>query len=125
MKDTQSIQGKFIALATEWGAAFSSGDSRSANRHNSAITKLVRQFKNDSVNTKAILVPLLDHAEPAVRLQASVHALDQGIAVEKAEAVLKGIEERRNMGLLPMMARINLIKWNENKSGKMNDEPAG
>lgn len=115
MKDIQELQNKLIELATSWGEAFTTGDHRKANKQNSAITKVAQKFKKDKNIGEAVLTPLLAHPNPAVRLLASVHALDQNIQVQEAEAVLTNIAADSNIRLIPLMAQINLSNWNKKK----------
>jgi hypothetical protein len=119
MKDaTQELRDKLVELAIAWGGAFTIGDHRTANRCNSAITKIAKQFQKDRELGESILVPLFVHPNPAVRLFASIHALDQNIQVGEAETILTEIAEDPNIRLIPVMAQINLSNWIKKKVGK-------
>lgn len=124
MKNSQDMQMELIKLAISWGDAFTNGDYRAANRQNSRIAKIAKRFHQDKVFGETVLIPLFVHANPSVRLMASVYALDLEIHTQEAEAVLSSIAESPNIRLIPMMAKINLSNWNKKKTAKK-DEPAG
>jgi hypothetical protein len=125
MKNLQKIRDQFVELAIEWGDAFTTGDHRTANRRNSAVTKIANKFKDDENLGTAILVPLFTHPNPSVRLFASIHALDQNIEIGRAESILTQMAADSSIRLLPLMAEINLSNWHKKKNTDQKDEPAG
>jgi hypothetical protein len=124
MKDVQELQNELIDLAVSWAEAFVTGDHQKANKQNSAITRVAKKFKKNKNIGEAVLTPLLAYPNPAVRLLASVHALDQNIQVQEAEVVLTSIATDSNIRLISLMAQINLSNWNKKKKAKQKDEPA-
>jgi hypothetical protein len=118
MNTTQNLQKEIEEQAISWGDALKIGDHRTANRNNSAITKIARRFKKDKNIGEIILVPLLKHANPSVRLMASVHALDLEIHIQEAEDVLKQVASDPNIHVVQLMAQINLQKWDKKKNTK-------
>lgn len=123
MKEVQELRDRLIELAIAWGDAFTIGDHRTANRHNSSITRLAKKFKKDPKLGEAILAPMLSHSDPSVRLFASIHALDQNIRLEEAESVLEQIAKNPNIRLIPLMAQINLSNWNKKKNTNRKGKP--
>jgi hypothetical protein len=115
MKNLQEIQKELIDRAISWGEAFSNGDYRNANKQNSRIVKIARKFQDDKAYSETVLIPLLAHSNPSVRLMASVYALEFGINTREAESILTTIAEDPNLRLIPMMARINLSNWKKRK----------
>lgn len=115
MGNIQSIQKDFEESASLWGEALKVGDHRTANRQNSAVTKIAKKFKQDKNLGESVLMPLLKHPVPSVRLLASVHALDLEIHEREAEDVLAQLASNPNIHVVQLMARINLQKWNEKK----------
>jgi hypothetical protein len=111
MTTIQEIQKEIEAQAISWGEAIVIGDHRTANRKNSAITKIAKMFKKDRNLGELILVPLLKHINPSVRLMASVHALDLGIDAQEAQDVLAQVAGDPNIHVVQLMAKINLQKW--------------
>jgi hypothetical protein len=63
-----------------------------------------------------VLVPLLEDADPSVRLMASVHALDLGIRRQQAEQVLSEIASNPDIHVIRLMAQINLADWRKRAS---------
>ncbi len=126
MATIQSIQTDIEALATSWGEALKIGDRRTANRLNSAITRIANKFKRDRSLGEAVLTPLLKHPVPSVRLFASIHSLDLEINIQEAEDVLARVASDPNIHVVQLMAQINLQKRNEKKRNTTNqkDEPA-
>ncbi len=124
MKNTQEMQKELIELSISWGDAFTNGDHRTANKQNNRIAKIIMRFSKDKIYSEAVLIPLLTHAYPSVRLLASVYALELEIHTQQAEIVLTNIAEDPNIRLIPMMAKINLSNWNKKKNKKQEDEPA-
>jgi hypothetical protein len=118
MEEVQEIRDRLIGLAIAWGDAFTIGDHRTANRHNSAITKLAKKIKKNRKLGEEILVPMFSHTNPSVRLFASIHALDQNIRLQEAESVLAQIAKDPNIRLIPLMAQINLSNWNKKKKSQ-------
>lgn len=123
----QSLQKDIGELAASWGEALKVGDHRTANRQNSAVTKIAKKLKKDKSLGEAVLVPLFRHPNPSVRLLASVHALDLEIHTQEAEEVLAQVANDPNIHVVQLMAQINLQKWNKKKRSSINqkDEPAG
>jgi hypothetical protein len=119
MKTPQQIQEELIERATSWGDALSRGDSRLANKQNSKIAKIARKLQEDKILYETVLIPLLAHSNPSIRLMASVYALDLEIHTDEAESVLTAIVEDPKSGLIRMMAHINLSNWNKKKSAKL------
>lgn len=122
MKEVLEFQNRLTELAIAWGDAFTIGDHQTANRHNSAITRLAKKFKKNQKLGEAILAPLLSHSNPSVRLFASIHALDQYILLQEAETVLTQIAKDPNIRLIPLMAHINLSNWEKKKNANQKDE---
>ena len=73
-------------------------------------------MKNEEQLGEQVLVPLLQHSNPAVRLLASVHALDQGVHVEEAENTLVSLANDPNIHVVQLMAQINLAQWSKKKA---------
>lgn len=122
MKSVQDFQKEIEELAISWGEALKTGDHRTANRQNSAITRIAKKFKKDKNLGELVLVPLLQHANPSVRLLASVHALDQGIHIQGAESTLINIASNPNIHVIQLMAQINLSQWNKKKAALPNQK---
>jgi hypothetical protein len=118
MKTMQKLQKEIEDYAISWGDALKMGDHRTANRKNSAINKIAQKFGKDKNLGENILVPLLNHPDPSVRLMASVHALNMEIHQNEAEVVLTQIAGDSNIHVIQLMAQINLQKWNEKKNSK-------
>jgi Domain of unknown function (DUF2019) len=122
MKNPQEIQKELIELAISWGESFSSGDYRNANKQNSKIAKIAGELQKDRILYETMLIPLLAHSNPSVRLMASVYALELEIHTDEAESVLTSIIEDPKNRLIRMMARINLSNWQKKKESKMKGE---
>ena len=124
MSDIKNIQRDIEELATSWGEALVIGNHRMANKKNSAVTKIAKEFKKDKKLGESILVPLFQHPNASVRLLASVHALDQGIHIEEAEDTLINLAKDQNIHVIQLMAQINLAQWDKKKTvSKSKDEP--
>jgi ribonuclease HI len=115
MDTIQNIQRKIEEQAISWGEALKIGDHRTANRKNSEITKIAKIIRKDRNLGEMILVPLLKHTNPSVRLLASVHALDLDIHIKEAEGTLTQIAGDTNNHVIQLMAQINLQKWKKNR----------
>jgi hypothetical protein len=125
MMATENLRQDIEELAVSWGEALKIGNHRVANKKNSAITKIAKEFKKDKEIGELVLVPLLKHRNPSVRLQASVHALDQSIQIEEAEDTLINLANDLNIHVIQLMAQINLEQWNKKKiTSKSKDKPA-
>ena len=72
MMATENLRQDIEELAVSWGEALKIGNHRVANKKNSAITKIAKEFKKDKEIGELVLVPLLKHRNASVRLQASV-----------------------------------------------------
>jgi hypothetical protein len=116
MKSVQDFQKDIEELAISWGEALKIGDYRTANKQNSTITRIAKKFRKDKNLGESILVPLLQHTNPSVRLLASVHVLDQGIHIQEAESTLINIASDPNIHVINLMAQINLSQWNKKKA---------
>jgi hypothetical protein len=124
MESPQEIQNELVEMAIAWGEAFSNGDYKVANRQNSKIAKRAKKlYHEDAVKCKNVLLPLLVHSNPSVRLMASVYALEFGFDIQEAELVLTNIATDPNIRLIPVMAHINLSNWNKKKNANKKDEP--
>jgi len=119
MKSAQDFQRDIEELAIFWGEALKNGDHRTANRQNNAITRIAKKFMKDQKLGETILVPLLKHPDPSVRLFASIHALDQGIHVQEAESALAKVASDPNIHVIQLMAQINLTEWNKRKNAQL------
>jgi hypothetical protein len=111
MNAIQNLQKEIEEQAISWGDAIIIGDHRTANRKNSAITKIAKRFRKDRSLGEVILVPLLKNTNPSVRLMASIHALDLEIHIKEAEDVLTQVASDPNIHVVQLMAQINLQKW--------------
>jgi hypothetical protein len=118
MKTLEDTRAEIIEMASLWGTAFSTGDSRTANRLNRKIGQIIERYQEDRAQSESLLVPCLAHANPSVRLMASVWALEFGIHTQEAETILTRIKNDRTVGLVRTMAEINLSQWNDKKAGK-------
>jgi len=114
----QNLQKEIEEHAILWGNALIIGDHKTANKHNSAITKIVRRFKKDRNLGEAILLSLLKSPNSSVVLLASVHSLDLEIHIQEAENKLKQVAGNPNIHVVQLMAQINLQKWDEKKCNK-------
>jgi hypothetical protein len=125
MSDIQKLQKNIEELAVSWGEALKIGDHRNANKQNSAITKIAKRFRKDKKLGEAVLVPLLGHLNPSVRLMASVQALDQEIQIRESEDILIKIANDPTNHVVGLMAQINLSEWNKKKrvTSNQKDEP--
>jgi hypothetical protein len=111
------IQKRIIEYAIAWADAEDEGNSKKANRINSKINRIVAVFEQNKDQGIEILVPLLSHNDPTVRLFASVHALDQGIEIKKAENNLNLIAHDSTVPATSVMAYINLDIWRKKNLG--------
>lgn len=118
MKTLEDLRAEVIEMASAWGTAFSTGDSRTANRLNRKIGRVMEKYREDKEQSESLLLPCLAHANPSVRLMASVWALEFGIHTHEAETILTRIKNDQSIGLVSMMALINLSKWNDKKAGR-------
>jgi len=126
MSDIQTLQRDIEELAISWGEALKIGDHRKANMQNSAVARIAKGFGKDKKLGEAVLVPLLRHPNPSVRLLASVHTLDLGIHIQESEDTLIRIADDPSIRVIRLMAQINLSEWNKKKRATSNqkDEPA-
>jgi hypothetical protein len=115
MNAVHDLQNNIEVLAISWGESLKLGDHRNVNKYNNAITKIVKPFKKDKDLGKLVLVPLLKHPDPSVRLLTSVHALDLGIHIQESEDVLVKIANDPDIHVIRLMAQINLSIWNKKK----------
>jgi hypothetical protein len=122
MSNIQTLQRDIEELAISWGEALKIGDYRKANKQNSAVTRLTREFINDKKLGEAVLIPLLRHPSPSVRLLASVHALDLGIHTQESEDTLISIAGDPSIRAIRLMAQINLSEWNKKKRATSNNQ---
>jgi hypothetical protein len=118
MNTIQNLEKEIEEHAISWGDAIIIGDHRTANRNNSAINRVAKRLKKDRKLGEIVLVPLLKHTNPSVRLMASVHALDLDIHTQEAEDVLEKVAGDPNIHVVQLMAQINLQKWNKKKNMK-------
>lgn len=116
MNTSQNIQKDFEEHAIIWGEALRKGEHRMANRQNRVVTKIAQNFKNDRRLGELVLMDLFRHPNPSVQLLSSVHALDLGIHIQKAEEVLTKVAANPNIHVIQLMAQINLAKWKEKKN---------
>ena len=123
--NVQNLQKDIEELAISWGEALKVGNHKTANRQNSAITKIARKFKKDKNLGELVLTPLFKNSNASVRLLASVQALDLEIHIQEAEDVLIQVASDSNIHVVQLMAKINLQQWNEKKHSIVNqkDEP--
>lgn len=118
MKTLEETRAEIIQMASSWGNAFSTGDSRTANRLNRKIGQIMEKYRQEKEQSESLLLPCLAHANPSVRLMASVWALEFGIHTQEAETILTRIKNDQTIGLVRMMAEINLSQWNNKKAGR-------
>lgn len=126
MSAIQNVQKDIEELAISWGEALKIGDHRKANSQNRAITKIAKRFRKDKQLGEAVLIALLGHPNPSVRLMASVHALDHEIHIQESEDTLIKIVNDPTNHVIGLMAQINLAEWNKKTRAKSDqkDEPA-
>jgi hypothetical protein len=118
MKTLEETRAEIIQMASSWGNAFATGDSRTGNRLNRKIGQIMEKYREDREQSESLLLPCLAHANPSVRLMASVWALELGIHTQEAETILTRIKNDQTIGLVSMMAVIHLSKWNDKKAGR-------
>jgi hypothetical protein len=119
MSEIPNLQKDIVELAVSWGEALKIGDYRTANKQNSAISRIAKRFRKDKPLGEAVLIPLLGHPNPSVRLMASVHALDQEIRIQDSEDILIKIANDSTNHVIGLMAQINLAEWNKKKKGQI------
>ena len=118
MKTMQDIKNKIEELAVSWGEALIIGDYRNSNKYNKKITKIVESFKADKILGESILIPLLNHPNPSVRLHASVHALELEIHIQEAEGELTNLANNPDIHVIGLTAKINLAEWQKKKKAQ-------
>lgn len=119
MDVVDDLQKRIEESAIVWGNALREGKHRTANKHNSAITKIAKKFKKDKNLGASVLIPLLKHPEPSVRLLASVHSLELGIQVQESESILTKIADDPSIKIIRLMAQINLSEWKKKKKAQL------
>lgn len=116
-KEIQEIQARIIDFAQKWANEISQGNSTYSNKLNARINKIIFDINEDKELARRILTPLIQNAEPSVRLFASVHSLNQGIEIQKSLQVLEDLADDNTTQGISLMAYINLVKWKkENKA---------
>ena len=125
MKDVKKLQEEYVALAASWGEALKIGDNRTANKLNSVLMKMVKKIQNDNQLGENVIIPLLTHVNPAVRLSASVDALKLGLQIQDAEIALSAVANDEHIHVIQLMAQISLSEWTKKKMFLLNqkDEP--
>ena len=102
-----SLLEECICAAEAQGEALRRGDSKSANRHHKAATRLFGRLRASGTEGADSLLILTQHESPFVRLWAAVNLLaDQPVL---AVGVLEDLD--RNDGLAGVHARITLLRW--------------
>jgi hypothetical protein len=73
------------------------GNPKGANRHFDKMVDAYRELRSRGPEAQRLLLPLLEHGDPRVRVDAAMYALE--FAPETAEPVLKSMEHLRgNVG---------------------------
>jgi hypothetical protein len=112
------LQKAYVETASTWGNCVIDGNHKTANRMNRGLIRLRNKINRNSDLATEVLLPLLDHNDPAVRLSAATDMLQIGISQEKAELTLFNLSNNPNIHVLQLMAKINLSMWEEKKEIK-------
>jgi hypothetical protein len=98
---------KYIEYCFKYGEGIDEGNSNKANKNHKELSKLYESLKKaDNLN---LLAPLLDDANPNVRLWASTHLLS--FKHEEAELTLKKLQNEK--GIVRLTAKLVLENWRE------------
>ncbi len=111
LENNEEIQNEIINHAIIWASELNQGNDKKANRHNTKIYQIISIFKEDKDKSKEILIPLLQHHDPSVRLFASIYALYQEIEIDRSVKILENLANDQNARGISLMAYINLIEW--------------
>lgn len=109
------IKSQFLEYATRWEIAILNGDHRTANRLNKLLTNIQNKLRKDPGSVRELLLPLLKHSNPAVRLFSSLDILEIENENKEAETVLCELAKNQNIGLIHSISQISLSNWKKSK----------
>jgi hypothetical protein len=98
----------YVEAAAAHGRATVEGDSKSANHAHGRLAAVYRELRDEEQRER--LLPLLNHADVAVRAWAAAHALE--FAPDQGERVLEEVAATEQ-GILGFDAQQTLSVWRE------------
>jgi hypothetical protein len=85
--DLDQLLSRYAEAAASHRAALTAGSTNQANQAADTIAAVYRELRSRGPDAQRLLLALLDHADPAVRVWAGAHALE--FAPEQGEPVLE------------------------------------
>lgn len=74
--NVRGLVDEYAMAASLHGEGTGMGDRNLTNRSHDRLAAAYRTLRSQGIDAQNVLLPLLEHADPAVRLWASAHALE-------------------------------------------------